>query len=74
MIFGAARGLVLPLLATWLVINVVPSEALPDFVTKSFSYPYFENVALALNDSAPEIADQANDLLDTTETPLPQEL
>lgn len=73
MIFGIARGLAVPLLATWLIVNVVPTDALPDFIAKSFSYPYFESAALALNNTAPEIAEQANDLLDTPEQPLPQE-
>lgn len=60
--FGVVRGLALPFLLAVVFINLVPSEAVPEFVSKSASYPYFERTAAALNATVPEIADKADDV------------
>jgi len=59
--FGVVRGLAFPFLAAWVFINIVPSDAIPEFISKSATYPYFESAASALNSSVPEIAAQADD-------------
>lgn len=59
--FGIVRGLAFPFLAAWVFINIVPTDAIPEFISKSVTYPYFESAASAINSSVPEIAAQADD-------------
>lgn len=58
-VFGIFRGLALPFLFAWLILTTVPPEAVPEMVTASASYSYFETAARALNGTLPEIAAQA---------------
>ena len=73
-VFGIARGLVLPILAAWLFIIVVPAEAVPEFISQSATYPYFERIASALNANAPEFGTQADTLFETNNASRSNEL
>lgn len=56
MAFGVVRGLALPFILAWGFINFVPSEAIPEFVSNSATYPHFEHAASAFNANLPDIA------------------
>ena len=66
--FGVIRGLALPFIFAWLAINFIPSDVLPDFVSKSASYPYFERSASAFNASLPDFAEQADGIFGNSES------
>lgn len=63
LVFGVARGLALPFLTAWFIINTAPTETLPDFISKSATYPSFERAAYALNaNQTGNVTDQPNTL------------
>lgn len=57
-VFGIARGLALPFVLAWLLIIMVPPQAVPEFISQSVTYPYFERIATSLNANIPDIAAQ----------------
>lgn len=73
LIFGVARGLAVPFVTAWLIINVIPSEAVPAYISESATYPYFERGASMLNANIPDIADQAEGLFDPATASSPDE-
>jgi len=73
LLFGIIRGLAVPFLTAWLIINVIPSEAVPPFISESATYPYFERGASMLNASIPDVAEQAEGLFDTPQSSSPDE-
>ena len=66
--FGVIRGLALPFIFAWLAINFIPADVLPDFVSKSATYPYFERSASAFNASLPDFAEQADGIFGNPES------
>jgi len=72
-VFGIVRGLALPFVTAWVFINIVPSDAIPEFVSKSATYPYFERAASTLNSSVPEIAAQADGVFEPDVATQPDE-
>lgn len=56
LVFGAARGGAALVFLAWLMITIVPSDRVPDFIAESASYPVFEQVAATINSNAPRVA------------------
>lgn len=57
MVFGAARGGAAVVFLAWLMITIVPSDRVPEFISESATYPVFERAAASLNANAPRVAD-----------------
>jgi len=69
-VFGAARGGAALVFLAWLMITIVPSDRVPEFISESASYPIFEQAAAGLNTGAPLLAEDIDGALgrgDTTE-------
>ncbi|MEO0881468.1 MAG: CvpA family protein [Pseudomonadota bacterium] len=63
MVFGAARGGAAVVFLAWLMITIVPSDRVPEFISESASYPVFERAAASLNANAPRVADDLDSAL-----------
>ncbi len=73
LVFGVARGLALPFLTAWLILNVAPTEAVPEFISKSVTYPIFERAAAAIDIDAATIAEKTDQYFEPTDTAAPDE-
>ena len=68
LVFGAARGGAAMVFMAWLMMNIVPSDRVPGFISDSATYPVFERAATALNANAPRIAEDIQDALPNSPT------
>lgn len=60
-VFGVVRGLALPFIFAWFLPYIAPTSALPDFISKSATYPYFERAVAAMGVTADDLADQVDE-------------
>ena len=71
--FGVARGMAVPFLLAWLILNIAPANAVPDIIAKSATYPFFERAAGAIDVNAADIVDQVDEYIETPDEPVSDE-
>lgn len=65
-VFGAARGLIAMTFFVLLLNNSLSNDKVPEWIANGASYPFFERAASIVNSNAPRIADESDDVLETT--------